>query len=88
MKALIAFLRAYAFAYANGLAVSFDYGDFSSPDWDFITVTPKVTKFTATKEGITINGEFIPWAICSSFSCCPIIAENHTGVSVKTYHHN
>lgn len=86
MKALIAFIKAYAFACANGLVVSFDYGDFSSPDWESITVAPKVTTFSATKEGITINSEFIPWDICSAFSCCPIISYNHIGLPIKTYH--
>lgn len=86
MKSLIAFIKAYAFACANGLVVSFDYGDFGSPDWESITVTPKVTEFLATRDGITIGGDYIPWDICSAFSCCPIISDNHIGLSVKTYH--
>ena len=86
MKTLQSFAKAFAYAHDNGLVVCIDYGDFYNPDgWDFITIIPGITKFCVTKMGITINNKYIPWNICSAFCCCPMIAENHIGLSVKTY---
>lgn len=88
MEKLLNFFRALDYAWKCGAAVSCDYSsdNFSSADWDWWTIIPGETDFNVSPEGITVNGSFYSWTICSnSFSVCPIRSRNHLGCPIATF---
>lgn len=89
MKEINAFNEAYQYALTNGLAITIDYGNFMSGEWDWITIFPGVTNYKVTESGISVDGcKEIPWNICDNFAVCPIIDWNHTGVATKVFKKN